>query len=232
MTESRAMKTIPFRHFRLLLWIPVVQQWDLWWLIASIQKVLHHHLWEANASVWGTWNRDFFFFAILKWFNFQKKLHKRSHFYFYFFSLDTDETNQSQPGPAKNTQSNHNQLVSKVYSDYQAVPSLVENDNLMRTDAEKKSFLNDFTQKSRNNRVRRGMMAGPIATTTQVTLLTSFPKPSNSLFCSLCSDIFLSLTFLRVHTKEDWVIKLRFPSCSSEKMTQAASPWRGCPWLA
>lgn len=86
-----------------------------------------------------------------------------------FFSLDTDETNHSQPVPEKNTRSKQNQSGTKTYSDNQAVLSLVENENFIRSDTEKKSSFSDVNQKSRNNRVRRGMMAGPIATTTQVT---------------------------------------------------------------
>lgn len=86
-----------------------------------------------------------------------------------FFSLDTDETNHSQPVPEKNTRSNQNQSGTKLYSDNQAVPLLVENENFIRSDTEKRSSFSDVNQKSRNNRVRRGMMAGPVATTTQVT---------------------------------------------------------------
>lgn len=93
----------------------------------------------------------------------------------------------------------------------------------MRTVADKKSSFSDVAQKSRNNRVRRGMMAGPIATTTQVTLLNSFPKQAKSLFGTLCPTIF-SFTFLRIHKKENSVERLRFPSRCSGKMTKEASP--------
>lgn len=86
-----------------------------------------------------------------------------------FFSFDTVETNHSQPVPEKNTRSNQNQSGTKMYSDNQAVPLLVENENFIRSDTEKRSSFSDVNQKSRNNRVRRGMMAGPVATTTQVT---------------------------------------------------------------
>ncbi|XP_075878912.1 putative ubiquitin carboxyl-terminal hydrolase MINDY-4 isoform X2 [Nelusetta ayraudi] len=82
-------------------------------------------------------------------------------------SLDTDETNHSQPVPDKITRSNQNQSGTKMYSDNQAVPLLVENENFIRSDTEKRSSFSDVNQKSRNNRVRRGMMAGPVATTTQ-----------------------------------------------------------------
>lgn len=64
----------------------------------------------------------------------------------------------------------------------------------MRADAEKKSSVSDVTQKSRNNRVRRGMMAGPIATTTQVTLLTSFPKQVHFCLVLFAQHFFFNLS--------------------------------------
>lgn len=86
-----------------------------------------------------------------------------------FFSADMEETCQSQPVyssslPEKDTQSSHNE----TFSGKQAVSLLVDNEKFTRTDAEKKTSFADGTQKSRNNRVRRGMMAGPIANTTKV----------------------------------------------------------------
>lgn len=89
-----------------------------------------------------------------------------------FFSADMEKICQSQPvysssQPVKDTQSSHNETGGKSFSGKQAVSLLVDNDKFARTDAEKNSFTNG-TQKSRNNRVRRGMMAGPIANTTKV----------------------------------------------------------------
>lgn len=151
-----------------------------------------------------------------------------------FFSLDTDGTNHSQPEPEKKTtQCNQNQSGTKMYSDNQTVPLLVENENFMRSDTEIKSSV-DVTQKSRNNRVRRGMMAGPIATTTQVTYCW-LPYLNEAIHClnGLLAQHKLFFYFShRIHTKEDTLERLRFPSRCSGEMTKAGSPWRGCRWLA
>lgn len=90
-----------------------------------------------------------------------------------FFSADMEEICQSQPVyasslPEKDTQSNHNETGDKSFSGKQAVSLLVDNEKFIRTDPEKKTSFTNGTQKSRNNRVRRGMMAGPIANTTKV----------------------------------------------------------------
>lgn len=46
--------------------------------------------------------------------------------------------------------------------------SLQDNDSFIRREPEKKTSTTDSTQRSRTNRIRRGMMAGPIASTSQV----------------------------------------------------------------
>ncbi|XP_078115044.1 putative ubiquitin carboxyl-terminal hydrolase MINDY-4 isoform X2 [Sander vitreus] len=45
--------------------------------------------------------------------------------------------------------------------------SLQDNDSFIRREPEKKTSTTDSTQRSRTNRIRRGMMAGPIASTSQ-----------------------------------------------------------------
>lgn len=90
-----------------------------------------------------------------------------------FFSADMEEICQSQPVYSsslseKDTLSNHNEIGGKSLSGKQAVSLLVDSEKFTRTDAEKKTSFTDGSQKSRNNRVRRGMMAGPIANTTEV----------------------------------------------------------------
>ncbi|XP_039668112.1 probable ubiquitin carboxyl-terminal hydrolase MINDY-4 isoform X2 [Perca fluviatilis] len=45
--------------------------------------------------------------------------------------------------------------------------SLQDNDSLIRREPEKKTSTTESTQRSRTNRIRRGMMAGPIASTSQ-----------------------------------------------------------------
>lgn len=89
-----------------------------------------------------------------------------------FFSADMEEICQSQPvyssSLAKDTQSNDSEIGGKSLSGKQAVSLLVDNEKFARTNTEKKTSFSDGTQKSRNNRVRRGMMAGPIANTTKV----------------------------------------------------------------
>lgn len=90
-----------------------------------------------------------------------------------FFSADTEEIRQSQPVyspslPEKDTQSSHNEIGGKSFFGKEAVSLLVDNEKFTTADAEKNSSFTDGIQKSRNNRVRRGMMAGPIANTTKV----------------------------------------------------------------
>lgn len=156
-----------------------------------------------------------------------------------FFSADVEEFCQSQPVYSsslseKDTQSNHNETGGKAFSGKQAASLLVDNGKFTRTDAEKKTSFTDGTQKSRSNRVRRGMMAGPIANTSKVmNSLFSSQMRIDPMFITLHIhyDLWLLGFFLRIHTKEDLIESLRLQRRCSEKTKKSDRLWLECLWL-
>ncbi|XP_071343994.1 probable ubiquitin carboxyl-terminal hydrolase MINDY-4 isoform X2 [Trachinotus anak] len=90
---------------------------------------------------------------------------------------DIEETSPSQPTytsllPETDNLSSNNQTGCWAYhsGDHKGYPLLApvqDNESIMKREPEKKTPITESTQRSRTNRIRRGMMAGPIASTPQ-----------------------------------------------------------------
>lgn len=90
---------------------------------------------------------------------------------------DVEEISASQPtytslSPETHSVSSKQTVCWASWSeDHKSYPSLTpvqDHESSWRRESEKKTFITESIQRSRTNRIRRGMMAGPIASTPQV----------------------------------------------------------------
>ncbi|XP_029356817.1 probable ubiquitin carboxyl-terminal hydrolase MINDY-4 isoform X2 [Echeneis naucrates] len=76
-----------------------------------------------------------------------------------------------------------------------ALAPVQDNDNFKRREPEKKTSISESTQRNRTNRIRRGMMAGPIASTLQ---------ESNKKRQSRCEEVLWPPLRKEHHHKDSW----------------------------
>ncbi|KAM6920911.1 putative ubiquitin carboxyl-terminal hydrolase MINDY-4 [Xenentodon cancila] len=87
----------------------------------------------------------------------------------------------------KERRSRHNQTDVLAHdSEYRKsqpwMPSLQDNENIIQKQSDKNAFINEATQKSRTNRVRRGMMVGPVPQDSNRRRQSPRVEPSQLLF--------------------------------------------------
>lgn len=230
--ESRAMKMTLFGHLRLhlhtLVGMPVVLQSDLLWLMATTQTMLQRHSWEAKAAVWGTWKRDLCssFYSELT----LKKIFISNQFIF-------------QPRYRRNLP-----IPTSAWKEHTVQPKPVRHEGVLWQSSSPITTWKRELHKDRHCKEKFLEWCHPKEQKwsgetwydgwpncyhySGNTLLTPSLKQVDSLFGPPCATQAVLLLFRRIHSKEDRVESLRFPSCCSGKMTKAGSPWLGCRWLA
>lgn len=68
----------------------------------------------------------------------------------------------------RNNQTHLRACDSEDHKGHPLLAPLPDNKSVLRRESEHKTLINESTQRSKTNRIRRGMMAGPIASTSQV----------------------------------------------------------------
>lgn len=114
--------------------------------------------------------------------------------------------------------------------------SLQNNDSLIRREPEKKTsseIITESFQGRRSNRIRRGMMAGPIASTTQVAIV-KLNSDALNMPISYYSLLTLPMFFLVGVKQKKAESKVRSASAAAQRRRkkQATEGWSFSDWLS